>query len=113
MEVRVKWVKCLKIKRRRVGVQLVRFGGRLCVCRNHLCSTVLPAPFGAPTGGEEHYADLYYEDAVNPLNIVVYLPRAIWKAGYKYTYALNFTPTEIIVDPTVSAWDGTPVDVIL
>lgn len=50
------------------------------------------------------------KDAVNPLNIVVYLPRAIWKAGYKYTYALNFTPTEIIVDPTVSAWDGTPVE---
>ena len=50
------------------------------------------------------------KDAVNPLNIVVYLPRAIWKAGYKYTYALNFGLNEIIVDPTVSAWDGTPVE---
>lgn len=50
------------------------------------------------------------KDAVNPLNIVVYLPRAIWKAGYKYTYALNFTPTEITATPSVSAWDGTPVE---
>ena len=48
--------------------------------------------------------------AVTSLDIVLHLPRAIWKAGYKYTYALNFTPTEIIVDPTVSAWDGTPVE---
>jgi len=34
------------------------------------------------------------------------LPRTVWKAGYKYTYALKFTPTEIIADPSVSAWDS-------
>ena len=49
------------------------------------------------------------KDAVTDLDIVVHLPRAIWKAGYKYTYALNFTPTEITVTPTVTDWDGTAI----
>ena len=46
---------------------------------------------------------------VTSLDIVLHLPRAIWKAGYKYTYALNFTPTEITVTPSVTAWDGTAI----
>lgn len=49
-------------------------------------------------------------NAVTSLVYTIHLPRTVWKAGYKYTYALNITPTEIIVDPTVSAWDGTPVE---
>ena len=48
--------------------------------------------------------------AVTSLDIVLHLPRAIWKAGYKYTYALNFTPTEITVTPSVTDWDNTPVN---
>ena len=50
--------------------------------------------------------------AVTDLDYTIHLPRTVWKAGYKYTYALNITPTEIIVDPTVSAWDGSEVDIV-
>ncbi len=52
-------------------------------------------------------------NAVTSLNYIIRLPRTVWKAGYKYTYALNITPTEITATPSISAWDGTPVDVIL
>lgn len=37
-------------------------------------------------------------------NYTIYLPRTVWKAGYKYTYALDFNLQEIKVTPTVSAW---------
>ena len=50
------------------------------------------------------------KDAVTSLELLVRLPRAIWKAGYKYTYALNFTPTEITVTPSVTDWDDTPIE---
>jgi len=49
-------------------------------------------------------------NALIPLDYTILLPRTIWKAGYKYTYALNFTPTEITVTPMVIAWDDTSVD---
>ena len=51
--------------------------------------------------------------AATSLDYTIRLPRTVWKAGYKYTYALKITPTEITVTPTVSDWDGTPVDVTL
>jgi len=51
--------------------------------------------------------------AVTSLDYTIRLPRTMWKAGYKYTYALKITPTEIIADPSVSAWDGSAVVVNL
>lgn len=49
--------------------------------------------------------------AATSLDYTIRLPRTVWKAGYKYTYALNFTPTEIIADPSVSAWDSDVTEV--
>ena len=44
------------------------------------------------------------------MDIVIHLPRAIWKSGYKYTYALNFGLNEITVTPNVTDWNNTPVE---
>ena len=51
-------------------------------------------------------------DAVIDFDYTIHIPRTIWKSGYKYTYALQFTPTEITVTPSVSEWDNTPVEQI-
>ncbi|MCR4825188.1 MAG: fimbrillin family protein, partial [Bacteroidales bacterium] len=46
-------------------------------------------------------------------NHTIHLARTFWQAGYKYTYALRFSPTEISVSPSVGAWDADEADVIL
>ena len=51
--------------------------------------------------------------AAAPLTYTIDLPRTVWKAGYKYTYALSLSPTEILVKPSVAAWDGSDVGVNL
>ena len=51
------------------------------------------------------------KDAVTPLDYVLTLPRTVWKAGYKYTYALHFSATEITAHSAVSAWDGSELGV--
>ena len=51
------------------------------------------------------------KDAVTALDYTLVLPRTVWKAGYKYVYAIRFSPTEITATPTVTAWDGSEVDI--
>ena len=51
--------------------------------------------------------------AATSLDYTIRLPRTVWKAGYKYTYALKITPTEITATPNVTEWDGTAVTVNL
>jgi len=52
------------------------------------------------------------KDAVTVLDYTLVLPRTVWKAGYKYVYAIRFSPTEITATPTVTAWDGSGVDIV-
>lgn len=47
--------------------------------------------------------------AVTPLEYTLHLPRKSWKAGYKYNYAFTLSLNQILVEPTVSSWDGTIV----
>lgn len=49
--------------------------------------------------------------AIPDLTATLPLPRLNWKAGYRYTYNLVFTGSEILADPVVTNWDGTPVDI--
>lgn len=49
--------------------------------------------------------------AASPLKYTINLPRILWKAGYKYNYALDFSLEEIKVIPTTTSWDGDPTDV--
>ena len=49
--------------------------------------------------------------AASPLEYTINLPRILWKAGYKYNYALDFSLEEIKVIPTTTSWDGDPTDV--
>ena len=41
-----------------------------------------------------------------PLDLQLRVPRTNWRAGYKYTYALEFTPTEILITEEVEDWPG-------
>lgn len=40
------------------------------------------------------------------LDYLIKLPRTTWKTGYKYIYALGFTPSEIVISETVTDWSG-------
>ena len=44
------------------------------------------------------------------LDYTIRLPRTFWRAGYKSTYALRFTPTEVLADPSITDWDGLAVE---
>lgn len=50
--------------------------------------------------------------AIAPLQYTIPLPRTVWKAGRKYTYALEFTPTEILASPTITDWDSDITEVV-
>ena len=43
------------------------------------------------------------------LDLQIPLPKTTWKAGYKYTYALEFTTTEIFITEQVVDWDDSSV----
>ena len=43
-----------------------------------------------------------------PLDLQIHIPRTNWKAGYKYTYALDFTMHEIKLTEEVSDWPTDP-----
>lgn len=48
-----------------------------------------------------------------PLEYTVSLPRTTWKAGRKYTYAIEITPTEILASPAVTDWDTDITGVVI
>ena len=53
----------------------------------------------------------HVKNSIPDLTRTLALPRIAWKAGHKYIYNLEFSPTGICVSSvTVTAWDGTPVD---
>lgn len=72
-------------------------------CTDHLL--VIPQP-SCPVTMTYHV-----KNSIPDLTCTLALPRIAWKAGHKYIYNLEFSPTEICVSSvTVTAWDGTPVD---
>lgn len=53
----------------------------------------------------------HVKNSIPDLTCTLALPRIAWKAGHKYIYNLEFSPTGICVSSvTVADWDGTPVD---